>query len=285
MASQALQAHNDARAKAPGGARPSLQWDNGLANDAQNYANQLARLGKMEHSKDRNGQGENLYASTGTPSFADAAKSWIDEGPLYKGEKIGQIANFGAVGHYTQCVWPETTKLGMGIAKGSNGWTYIVGRYSPAGNMSGQSAWRPGPSGPSNSNNNNNNNNGGNNNNNAPKKGGFYLVNGYKNGQGRSGIAWYNSLGGNDGKQPDKYMDIKKDGLLTWEGTSVDATFGDGTRIVSKVNSNDQVQKAQLFTKVGEATVSGRKIDVKKDKIRTLYMNDGWDFKCIYWAD
>ncbi|KAK4451083.1 CAP domain-containing protein [Podospora aff. communis PSN243] len=150
MASQALQAHNDARARAPGGAHGAC--------------------------KDRNGQGENLYASTGNPSLADAAKAWIDEGPLYKGEKIGQIANFGAVGHYTQVVWPETTKLGMGMAKGSNGWTYVVGRYTPAGNMNGQSAWRPGPSGPSN----NNNQNGNNSNNNQGKKGGFYLVNGYK---------------------------------------------------------------------------------------------------------
>lgn len=107
-----------ARAQAPGGARHSLQWDNGLANDAQNYANHLASIGKMEHSQNRNGQGENLYASTGTPSFADASKSWTDERPQYNGGKIGEISNFSAVGHYTQCVWPETTKLGMGIAKG-----------------------------------------------------------------------------------------------------------------------------------------------------------------------
>ena len=63
------------------------------------------------------------------------------------------------------------------------------------------------------------------------------------------------------------------------------ATFGDGTKITSKVNPNDQVQKAQLYTKVGEATINGRGVDVKKDRIRVLYSNDGWDYQCIYWAD
>jgi hypothetical protein len=35
-------------------------------------------------------------------------------------------------------MWKSTTKLGMGSAKGSNGVTYVVGRYSPPGNWTGQ---------------------------------------------------------------------------------------------------------------------------------------------------
>lgn len=96
----------------------------------------------------------------------------------------------------------------MAIATGSNGWTYIVGRYNPAGNVVGQSAYRPGPTGPS----------GGNE---GTKPGGFYLVNSFRNGQATSGIAWYNSLGPqNVGQQPNLYADIKTDGNVTWEGST-----------------------------------------------------------------
>jgi hypothetical protein len=93
----------------------------------------------------------------------------------------------------------------MARATGSNGWTYIVGRYLSSGNVSGQSAHRSGPKGPS-----------------APpssgKPGGYYLVNSYKDGQASSGVAWYNHLGGNDGQQPQMYVNIKTDGVVTWEG-------------------------------------------------------------------
>jgi hypothetical protein len=43
-------------------------------------------------------------------------------------------------GHYTQVVWPATTKLGMATVRNPRG-TYIVARYEPAGNVLGQSAW------------------------------------------------------------------------------------------------------------------------------------------------
>jgi hypothetical protein len=37
-----------------------------------------------------------------------------------------------------QCMWHSTTNVGMGIAKDSKGNVYVVGRYSPPGNWSGQ---------------------------------------------------------------------------------------------------------------------------------------------------
>jgi hypothetical protein len=37
-----------------------------------------------------------------------------------------------------QCLWKSTGRLGMGSAKDSRGWTYVVGRYSGPGNWSGQ---------------------------------------------------------------------------------------------------------------------------------------------------
>ena len=37
-------------------------------------------------------------------------------------------------GHFTQIVWKQSVELGIGKAT-SNGCTYVVGRYRPAGNM------------------------------------------------------------------------------------------------------------------------------------------------------
>lgn len=41
------------------------------------------------------------------------------------------------IGHYTQAVWPATTKLGMARVRGPRG-TYIVARYEPAGKCLGR---------------------------------------------------------------------------------------------------------------------------------------------------
>lgn len=37
-----------------------------------------------------------------------------------------------------QCLWHSTTDVGIGKAKSSSGATYIVGRYTPPGNVVGQ---------------------------------------------------------------------------------------------------------------------------------------------------
>ena len=45
-----------------------------------------------------------------------------------------------AVGHYTQIVWKNTTKVGCGIANSltDRGGEWVVCRYSPPGNYVGQ---------------------------------------------------------------------------------------------------------------------------------------------------
>ncbi|KAK6821825.1 hypothetical protein PG987_014650 [Apiospora arundinis] len=128
-AQKALNLHNNKR---KGKGLKALVWDDQLAKNATAYAKVLAQKGKMEHSpgSSRPNQGENLAAGTGSLSLEKSAKMWLDEEKNYHGEVIPQ-GNFGSYGHYTQCMWKSTTKLGMGSAKGSNGWTYVVGRYSP----------------------------------------------------------------------------------------------------------------------------------------------------------
>ncbi|KAI1387875.1 glycoside hydrolase family 128 protein [Hypoxylon trugodes] len=133
----ALNIHNNKR-KAKG-LKP-LIWDNQLAKNAEAYAKHLAQIGKLEHSSgdQRPNQGENLAAASGSNTpLAMAANMWLDEEKNYHGEPIGQ-GNFGSYGHYTQCMWRSTTKLGMASAKDAKGSVYIVGRYSPPGNVVGQ---------------------------------------------------------------------------------------------------------------------------------------------------
>ncbi|KAI2464284.1 glycoside hydrolase family 128 protein [Annulohypoxylon bovei var. microspora] len=134
---KALDIHNNKR-KAKG-LKP-LAWDNQLAKNAEDYAKHLAAIGKLEHSSgdQRPNQGENLaWSSSSNTPLAMGAKMWIDEEKNYHGEPIGQ-GNFGSYGHYTQCMWKSTTKLGMGSAKDAKGGVYVVGRYSPPGNIVGQ---------------------------------------------------------------------------------------------------------------------------------------------------
>ncbi|KAJ8126221.1 hypothetical protein O1611_g7418 [Lasiodiplodia mahajangana] len=134
---KALNAHNNKRKTK--GLKP-LAWDNQLAKNAEAYAKHLAQIGKLEHSSgdQRPNQGENLaWASASSEPMAMSANMWLGEEKNYHGEPIGQ-GDFGSYGHYTQCMWKSTTKVGMGWAKDAKGGVYVVGRYSPPGNVVGQ---------------------------------------------------------------------------------------------------------------------------------------------------
>ncbi|KWV92962.1 hypothetical protein AUC45_02130 [Erythrobacter sp. YT30] len=138
-----LAAHNDARAEV---GTPALVLDQDLNNQALAYAEQLARTGQFQHSNrnDRPGQGENLWAGTaGAFDYAYMAAGWIDEKRFYVHGTFPNVSNTGNwadVGHYTQIIWRDTTRLGCGVATGS-GRDYLVCRYAPPGNVQGQYAY------------------------------------------------------------------------------------------------------------------------------------------------
>jgi hypothetical protein len=101
----------------------------------------------------------------------------------------------------------------MAVSTASDGSMYIVGRYSPPGNWSGESVPTAPTNGthipPSNS----------------PKKitDGLFLINAFKNGQFKSGVAWYKDLLGSGGHQPDAFIDLmsNSDSGWRWEGHCV----------------------------------------------------------------
>jgi pathogenesis-related protein 1 len=132
-AQAALDNNNHIRSKV--GVAP-LEWSPQLAATAQQWAEHLAKIDVMMHSGS-NGLGENLFVGYGkeyTPN--DAVAAWYSEKKQYTYRKFR--SGGPDVGHYTQLVWRNTKKVGMGIAKSRDGKIFIVANYFPAGNWLGQ---------------------------------------------------------------------------------------------------------------------------------------------------
>lgn len=140
LARRILVLHN--RERAAVGA-PPLQWDAALAASAATYGPALASLGRLVHSprETRPGQRENLaMAWTGTTSPEQLVGLWSDEKRLfYPGAfpNVTRTGNWVDVAHYTQMIWKGTTHVGC-AAYEARGWTYLICRYSPPGNVDGK---------------------------------------------------------------------------------------------------------------------------------------------------
>jgi uncharacterized protein YkwD len=129
---------------------PDLTISNSANSTAQSWAEHIAATEVFEHSSSsqRNGAGENIYASYTTATSIDpdtlandAVESWYEEVKKYNYASPGFASN---TGHFTQVVWKGSTQLGCGAAQGTatiegtkyNAF-YVVCQYDPAGNMSG----------------------------------------------------------------------------------------------------------------------------------------------------
>ncbi|HEV2568968.1 CAP family protein [Sphingomonas sp.] len=142
FAERILASHN--RERTTLGVRP-LQWDDRLAAQAQAWADHLARTGKFEHSPanpfDGATAGENLWTGTkGAYSPEEMVGYWIDEKADFKPGVFPAVSRSGdlqAVGHYTQLIWRQTTRIGCGIASTSAD-DILVCRYMVSGNVIGE---------------------------------------------------------------------------------------------------------------------------------------------------
>jgi len=50
---------------------------------------------------------------------------------------VSRTGNWLTVAHYTQIVWPTTTRVGCAIHS-SRSWDFLICRYSPPGNIDGR---------------------------------------------------------------------------------------------------------------------------------------------------
>ena len=135
-----LAAHNVTRAQA--GVAP-LVWDPALGNSAAAYAQQMALPSRFQPSdrKARRGSGENLWMGTrGAFSVERMVSDWASERRMFRAgvfPAVSRTGNWADVGHYTQIVWPTTTRVGCALATTSRV-DYLVCHYSPAGNIDGR---------------------------------------------------------------------------------------------------------------------------------------------------
>jgi uncharacterized protein YkwD len=139
---KALEIHNLERASLE---LNGLEWSNKLERDAQKYADFLAKKEKFRHSNELDvlNQGENLFKLEGDFNIkyymTEASISWLSEKNDYVYAKIGNHKNiFSKVGHYTQMIWHNTTKIGIAYSKSKLGNVYVVARYYPSGNWDGE---------------------------------------------------------------------------------------------------------------------------------------------------
>lgn len=130
-----LDAHN--RERAAVGVAPLL-WDPALANAARAYARQMAASGRFAHDPANRGQGENLWMGTrGAFSAERMVSDWASEKRMFRAglfPAVSSTRNWADVGHYTQMVWRETTKVGCAL-ESSRSHDYLVCRYGPGGNV------------------------------------------------------------------------------------------------------------------------------------------------------
>uniref|UniRef100_A0A3P9M893 GLI pathogenesis-related 2, like n=1 Tax=Oryzias latipes TaxID=8090 RepID=A0A3P9M893_ORYLA len=103
-----LRCHNEYRKKHQA---PELKLSSKLSTEAARYAESLASTRILKHSEAsaRGSCGENL--------------AW---------------ASYDQTGHFTAMVWKNTKKLGVGKAVASDGSSFVVARYFPAGNITNQ---------------------------------------------------------------------------------------------------------------------------------------------------
>ncbi|CAF0977323.1 unnamed protein product [Adineta ricciae] len=140
VTAELLQLHNQHRARH---CAPPLTISERLNKIAQSYAEHLAKTSTFEHSGNKLGKeplGENLYMqwiSRGkvNASAKAADKSWYDEIEMHD---FKHPTFSKETGHFTQLVWKDTKKMGVGVAFSPNGQeVYIVANYYPAGNIVG----------------------------------------------------------------------------------------------------------------------------------------------------
>ncbi|KII68055.1 Golgi-associated plant pathogenesis-related protein 1 [Thelohanellus kitauei] len=121
---------------------PPLSLSEKLCNDAQEYADYLAKGSELTHAKNIQ-DGQNLFCCQGkifylyiclTPNAEIVVGCWYEESNNYDYSNPDDPDN---PSHFTQLVWKNTKLFGYGQAQSESNIIYVVCRYSPAGNVMG----------------------------------------------------------------------------------------------------------------------------------------------------
>lgn len=134
---QVVDKHNQLRARHDS---PPLRLDPKLSRYSQWWANELLQTNSFHHSpKEKRPQiGENIYWA-GVPYMPGnfPVEIWYEEG---KNVNYNYNTNDPTpkAGHFTQVLWRNSNRIGVGIASDPKKGMYVVCNYSPAGNYEKQ---------------------------------------------------------------------------------------------------------------------------------------------------
>ncbi|XP_027471344.1 Golgi-associated plant pathogenesis-related protein 1 isoform X1 [Zalophus californianus] len=131
---EVLKAHNEYRQQH---GVPPLKLCKKLNREAQQYSEALASTRILKHSPESSrGQcGENLAWASYDQTGKEVADRWYSEINNYNFQQPGFTSG---TGHFTAMVWKNTKKMGVGKASASDGSSFVVARYFPAGNVVNQ---------------------------------------------------------------------------------------------------------------------------------------------------
>ncbi|XP_030271976.1 Golgi-associated plant pathogenesis-related protein 1-like isoform X2 [Sparus aurata] len=125
-----LATHNTLRKKHN---TPPMVLDDELTASSQKWADHLLAINTLQHST--TDDGENVFTMSSSETLTltgkEAVESWYSE---IKDYDWGSPGFSGNTGHFTQVVWKDSTKLGVGMATNGKK-VFVVGQYRPAGNM------------------------------------------------------------------------------------------------------------------------------------------------------
>lgn len=119
---------------------PPLQESIIINEYSQQRANDIAKSGKFKHAENMP-YGENLWCTTNVniPDISTCVDSWMAESYSWLPDQNNWQ---DGLGHFSQCVWRNTTHIGCGksIMEDEYGvkWLVVVCNYNPPGNIIGQ---------------------------------------------------------------------------------------------------------------------------------------------------
>lgn len=118
---------------------PDVTWSDTISSSvSQPWTDHLAATKTFEHNPDSLDYGENLAMSGPSNDLTKAVENaivmWYSEVNKYDFDNPGYAPN---TGHFTQLVWVNTKRIGVGVTVGSSSEVYVVMNYDPPGNYLG----------------------------------------------------------------------------------------------------------------------------------------------------